>query len=147
MSSNTLYIIDPTKEFKGHVENTMNKDTGLVHYRENTSFEDYKKEKGNENLVTMTWEELEEKYIIPYKNNLQKPFKEITEEDFNEMLNVLPPMRWTRFENGRFFFISEAYTADLHSLYVKYKGKYYTGLRSRFMKDEDIKNQIEDQCQ
>jgi len=48
-------------------------------------------------------------------------WKEITEQYFDEKLNILPPLEWK--DGG--FFISEAYTLDIHPFYQEYLGKYY----------------------
>jgi len=149
METESLYIIDPTN-FRGHVINSMTAPKGTtpeyVDYMETpTTFEEYKKQKCNENLVALTWEDFNKNYYEPYLENLQGPWKEISEERWDDMLNVLPPMRWTHFGNkDSFFFISEAYTAHLNSCFVKYKGKYYEALRSRHLPTEQIVKQIED---
>jgi hypothetical protein len=148
MEFERLYIIDPTN-FKGWVNNTMSAPKGMtpthVDYRETpTTFEEYKKEKGNENLIALTWEEFEEKYYNPYLKSLQGDWKEISEEHWYDMLEVLPPRRWTQFGKGNsFFFISEAYTADLHTCFVKVDGKCFEALRSVFLPTEEILKQIE----
>jgi len=142
-----LYIIDPTN-FKGSVENTMSAPTGTkptcVDYRDKpTTFEEYKKEKGKENLIALTWEEFDEKYNQPYLKSLQRPFTEITREEYWDMLECLPPKRWTNIGlTNEFFFLGECYTADLYTLCIKVGNKYFTGLRSIFMKNEEIINQI-----
>jgi hypothetical protein len=147
-----LYIIDPNK-FKGSVFNTMTAPAGItpthVDYMDKpTTFEEYKKEKGNENLIALTWEEFDEQYNKPHLNSLQKPFTEITREEYWEMLECLPPKRWTNIGvDKEFFFLGECYTADLYTLCVKTGGKYFSGLRSIFMKKEDIITQIQEQCQ
>lgn len=151
MQPERLYIIDPTN-FKGYAENTMSAPAGSTpthadYMDKPTTFEEYKKLEGNENLIAITWEELDEKYLKPHLKSLQKPFVEITKKTWHEMLNVLPPQRWTYFtEKDSFFFIIEATTFDLHACFVKYKGKYWEGLRSIHTKREDLIKEIEEQC-
>ena len=53
---------------------------------------------------------------------------EITEERFNEMLNIMPPMDWA---NGSFL-ICEAITGGWHACFLKHDGKYYEGYSNRF---------------
>lgn len=67
---------------------------------------------------------LERKYI------LDQPLKEITEDDYNEMLNVLPPRAWTRICDIEMFCMSEFYTGTYTNQYAKDHriGKYYTKL-------------------
>ena len=48
-------------------------------------------------------------------------WKETTEQRYNDMLDILPPLRWT---NGGFF-ISETYTLDIHPFHQQFRGKYY----------------------
>lgn len=129
------YLINP-KEFKGHALAIL---TDGKSPWSNKTKEDYEKEY-NAELIELDWDSLYEQYIEPHHKSLQQPFKEITEEEWHEMLNVLPPMRWTKHTDGSFFFISEAYTADLHSCYVSKGGKYYTAVRSKFEKAENIIN-------
>lgn len=66
--------------------------------------------------------------------NLIGKWKEITEEEYNDALNVLPPVAW--YDGG--FFISERYTSNISDFYQKYNGKYYTSLQRWSTKREDI---------
>lgn len=52
-------------------------------------------------------------------------WKEITEEEYDDALNVLPPALW---KNGGFF-MSERYTGTISSFYQEINGKYYTSLQ------------------
>lgn len=153
MSKEILYIVDTKKEYRGKVENTMPKPTENKHYEEelkitpvhyvNEHFEDYNTKKGG-GLVALDFDTFYNKYEKPYIQSLQKPFEEISEESYWERLECLPPMRWTYDEKTgvSFFFISEAYTSHLHSCIVKYKGKYYEALRSRFDSAEKLVENI-----
>ena len=66
--------------------------------------------------------------------NLIGKWKEITEEEYDDALNVLPPVAWC--EGG--FFISERYTSNISDFYQKYNGKYYTSLQRWSTKRENI---------
>lgn len=119
-----LYIIDPTN-FKGHVENTMplvNADeinNTVVHYSKDVTFEEYNKQH-NGKLIALPWDEFNEKYYQPYLQSLQKPFVEITEERYYDLLECLPPQGWRDLNNEwNVFYIMEAYTANLHTHVVK----------------------------
>lgn len=57
--------------------------------------------------------------------NLCDDWKEITEEEYDYALNVLPPVKWY---NGGFF-ISERYTSDISAFYQELNGKYFTSLQ------------------
>ena len=67
------------------------------------------------------------------KNFIGK-WKEITEEEYNDALNVLPPVAW--YDGG--FFISERYTSNISDFYQKYNGRYYTSYQRWSTKREDI---------
>ena len=120
---NTLFIVDPDG-YKGNIINTMDRE-GFVHFRANLTLDEYKKEKGNENLVALEWDEYETKYLNPWHDSLKTDWQEITKDRYWEMLEVLPPVRWHKFTGGDFFFISEATTGSLHSHFCQYHGRYY----------------------
>ncbi|MDD2496053.1 MAG: DUF1419 domain-containing protein [Tissierellia bacterium] len=73
--------------------------------------------------------------IMPYNEYLQlernhyinQPLTEITEEQFYEMLNVLPPLKWCTRYNVEMFCISEMLTGTYTSQYMYnlVTGKYY----------------------
>lgn len=67
-------------------------------------------------------------------NHLIGKWKEITEEEYDDALNVLPPVAWC--DGG--FFISERYTSNISDFYQKYDGKYYTSLQRWSTKRENI---------
>ena len=67
------------------------------------------------------FEAIHEKYLNDICNN----WEEITEDQFEDALNVLPPMRW---RNGGFY-MSERYTGDVSDFYQEKDGKYYTSLQ------------------
>lgn len=140
-----LYIVDTSKPFTGSILNSMPfveegiQDT-TVHYSDKT-FREYNKEHGGQ-LKAMTWEAFEQEYYAPYLSSLCQPFQECTEEHWWNMLECLPPVRWTRIEGGEYFFISEAYTANIHACLVKYNGKYYEAQRALTTTTEDIVNEI-----
>lgn len=139
----TLYILDPLVKFDGQIMNTASSSNEgiFVHYMDKpTTFEEYKKQKGNESLIALSWEEFDSKYYQPYLTALQKDFEPITKKRFNDALECLPPMRWTIEKGREFFFISECYTADLYACFVRLGDKYYSALRGKHSSSEDIFN-------
>ncbi|MDE3744001.1 DUF1419 domain-containing protein [Maribacter polysaccharolyticus] len=54
------------------------------------------------------------------------PFKEITEEQYNRSLEVLPPERWIKSHNAQFFRMSEYYTSNITSHFIQYKNRYFS---------------------
>jgi hypothetical protein len=127
-----LYILDP-QNFKGQIVNTMSSNEGtpkFVDYMEEpTTLEEYKKIKGNENLIAIDWETFEKEYYTPHLNSLCEPFKKTTKERFWDGLECLPPKRWTKGTNSEFFFVGECYTDNLYTCYVRKGEDYYTALR------------------
>jgi hypothetical protein len=148
-----LYIIDKTEKFTGSVINTMpfvNVNTRygadiLLHtYVHNSTSDTFGKmqEEYKGNLIAITWEQLYENYVRPYLIEMQEDFVETTEENFNDMLECVPPKRFTYSRGGKYsyFFVGECYTYDLYQCYVRKDGKYYTALRSITTTEEDILN-------
>ena len=150
-----LYIINHTN-FKGNVLNTMpfvHKDAKngkdilnktYVHYTDQT-FEEYNKEHNNE-LIALTFDEFYPIYDQYNKSAFCKDWKEISKDQYDDLLNCLPPCKWHDLSN-RFnsFYIMEAYTADIHTFCIKDRktGKYYSANRSRFITDTDLLNELQ----
>lgn len=51
---------------------------------------------------------------------------EITAEKFDEMLNVLPPMKWCRGESAESFMMSEFMTGRITGIYCRLGGRYFS---------------------
>lgn len=75
----------------------------------------------------VTWEEYEK---LQREKWLSKEPKEITRDEFDYALNVLPPKCWIQNERYSMFFIGECTTMTYYGqyLYDKVSGKYYTAL-------------------
>jgi len=139
-----LYIIDTTNAFAGSILNHMpyapkgERDNIIVPYQDQkTTFKEYNK-LYNGKLIAMTWEEFNEDFYKEHLLKLQKPFEEIEEDDFFYMFECLPPVRYTNLGGLEYFFISEAYTQNLHTLCISAKGKYFKALRPVNMSHNDI---------
>lgn len=94
------------------------------------------------NFVAVTNEQFEELTKI-YEESFLNDRKEITQERYFEMLNVLPPIRFTQCGNSiEFFFVSEALSGSLHGLFVAVKNgkeyKYYEATREIDISTKDI---------
>lgn len=63
----------------------------------------------------------EKKYI--------KPWKEITENEWDEWLSVLPPEKWKGVDGVNIFRISERLTGNISRHCAEYQNKYYTANR------------------
>jgi hypothetical protein len=65
-------------------------------------------------------------------------WEEIDEKRYMEMLEILPPVKWT----GGGFFISEAYTLDIHPFHQQYyNGRFYQAMfRINTPRDQILKS-------
>lgn len=135
-----LYIIDKDKGFKGYCENMLD-DNGHVVYGDIKDFEEYKKEKGNENLIAITDKELDQKIAV-YRQSLMKEFEEVDEDRYDMLLNSVPPYRMKRRYGCFSFFVGEAYNLDLHDFCFEADGKYYKGLRGIRTSEDKLTEEI-----
>lgn len=53
---------------------------------------------------------------------------ETTEEQFNEMLNILPPLKWCTIAGVEMFCMREMYTGTFTNQYARIGDKYYTAM-------------------
>lgn len=70
-------------------------------------------------------------------NNGSDPV-EVTEERFWEMLEVLPPCKWTRLHGSESFYISEAETMNLHTWLVRIGTNHYELVAPNNLTHEEI---------
>lgn len=137
-----LYVLNP-KNYRGYVLTTMQSDELICRYSRMTFAQ--MNEENNGDLVLVTKDENYEKYYKPYIESLQKPFEEISEIDYYEALNCLPPVKWHDIETGiNVFFSNEAYTGTLHYCYMRDKvnNKFYSALRCRYAIDIELLTQL-----
>ena len=76
--------------------------------------------------------------VLPYeiwlnkknKSYTDRPIKEITAEEYNDALDILPPIRWCTIDNITMFCMSEMYDGSITSQYARdnQTGEYYTKL-------------------
>jgi hypothetical protein len=93
-------------------------------YPDVEQFKTYLKQTQNKKYEIMTYNE----YLQLEKNHyINQPLSEITEEKFEEMLNVLPPLKWCTINNIEMFCMSEMLTGTYTSQYLhdKRTNKYY----------------------
>jgi hypothetical protein len=93
------------KTWEGHIKN----------YPEAEHFKNYLTDAKNKQYKIMSYDEykqLERNYFT------SKPLTEITAEQFNEMLNVLPPLKWCTKHNIEMFCMSEMLTGTYTSQYM-----------------------------
>ena len=73
-----------------------------------------------------------------YENEICGQWKEISSEQYNDMLNCLPPMKWT---NGGFF-LSELYSGNIGYFFQEWFGKYYESMQNITKPRQDITNRL-----
>lgn len=76
----------------------------------------------NKNYAVMTWDEFQEGQK---KHLLDDELKEVTEEDYENALNILPPLMWCTVDGVEMFCMSEMYTGTFTTQYARCNGKYY----------------------
>jgi hypothetical protein len=67
---------------------------------------------------------------------------ETTSDQFEEMLNCLPPENWHRFEGWEFFQMCEYWTMNITAYYVRIGDKFYTFMDEAFMKPDQVWKRI-----
>lgn len=130
------YIIYADKPFNNVCENTATEIDGVIwcdYCKEPTTWEQYQKQRQDKNLKIITEQEMD---VLWEQTNtrISDEWEEITADRYDEMLNVLPPVKWT---NGGFY-ICEAYSGELHSFYQQWDKKYYTSIQPIRAKRCDI---------
>lgn len=112
------------------------KDTEGYYQRQ---YEDRKKQLNK--YVAMTYDEFKKQ---ERERLLSLPLHEITEERFYEMLNVLPPIKWTRRDNVEMFCMSEMFTGTYTDQYAHdhNTGKYFCKLVDLFDESTWIHNYL-----
>lgn len=80
-----------------------------------------------------------DKKLRLYHQSLSEPFKEITEEDYYDLLDVLPPLRMR--QNS--FFVGEPYYGNMYSFCFTRQGRYFKGLRSVLTPQSELDSQID----
>ena len=143
MKSKFVVHQDP-KSFKGFALATTQRNGRVLTARGEITMEHYRKIHGND-VVAVNYDEFDKVYLTPYLTDLQGKFVEITEEDYWEALEVLPPMKHSSYEDIGYFFIGEPTTYSLYGFYVKYNGKYYSALRDIHIRISDLYKQFKAQ--
>ncbi len=92
----------------------------------------------------VTWETAMEWLDEDANNMCRGEWKEITEEKYWEMLEVLPPEKWETVAGVNIFRMMEYWTADVTAHYAKYQGKYFAARRRASQKYEDFAKEIKE---
>ena len=71
-----------------------------------------------------------------------KPWLESDYDEWTDLLECLPPIRWTRTGTIEFFFLGEASCSHYHVCCAKAKDKYFTRTISRFTSTQEIEQSL-----
>ncbi len=129
---NTSYIIDRKVPFKGIIESSISV-WPFVDYSQGAdgkklTFPQYKKQRSNEgnDLIVVSSSKIDQ-LASDYEQSLITEPEQITEDQFYEMQNCLPPSKWHRIPHFEVFHISERYYCELVSWYIQTRGNvFYT---------------------
>lgn len=122
--------------FEGCAQTFITKD-GKIAYSTAGTFEEYQAQKSDLSLRVISWEE----FNALHREYYTRQFTEITEDQYEEALCELPPLKWhNASENINVFFCAEAMSGDMHSCYIHDRAKksYFCGMMSQFSTDAEI---------
>lgn len=145
--SDLQYIIDPNEPFRGHCQ-SVTKD-GLVLYSgylygkelgiadRNLTFDEYKAATGNFTLKTISeaefWVMFDE-----YNKSLKTLPQEITEEEYYDLFECLPPCRYFGEAGITFFHVSERLTANLVTWCAEKGRRFYSFTQDAGISKEEL---------
>lgn len=113
------YLIDTSEKFSGAIIDRMvNGKTYINGHTLEESAEWHNMEPEDLSIVS---EKEMQKLVEEDRQRKIEPFEEISQERFDHMLGVLPPMNFT----GSYFQLSEALQYDLRATFLQKDGKFY----------------------
>lgn len=136
MERNGLKFVVDSRYFDGCCITSMS--DGIHNdYGGHETLEELKERENNPHLTAVS-ENTIRKMAHIHDRSLCAPFKEITEKEYYDKLDVLPPVRYTK----HFFFIGEPYSGDIYPFCFNMDGRYFTGLRSVRTPRKELERQM-----
>lgn len=135
MKDRLKYVID-SRYFDGTCLTSMS--DGFHNDYGGETIEELRIRENNPYLKAVTPSDIDKKLRL-YNQSLSEPFKEITEEDYYDLLDVLPPLRMR--QNS--FFVGEPYYGNMYSFCFTRQGRYFKGLRSVLTPQSELDRQID----
>lgn len=136
MKTDKLKFIIDSRYFNGCCITSMS--DGIHNdYGERETLEELKIQENNPYLIAISCDAIYKRSRI-YEQSLCAPFHEITEEEYYDKLDVLPPIRMTNHS----FFLGEPYHGTLYQFCFHTKGRYFEGLRSVKTLQAELEKQI-----
>ena len=134
-SKDLKFVIDP-RCFDGCCVTSM---SDGVHndYGDSETLEELRTRENNPFLIAVSGNTIRKMTHI-HERGLCAPFREITEDEYYDKLDILPPVRHTR----HFFFIGEPYSGNIYPFCFNMGGRYFTGLRSVRTPRKELERQM-----
>ena len=114
------YLVRTDQPFRGSVQSVV-LENGTVAYSDGQTVAEYIADRGG-NLRVVTEAELFE-LVQAYEASLVTEPRQITAEQWDDALNVLPPCRWHTFDGVQLFHVSERITGGLVDWYATTGGR------------------------
>ena len=130
------YIID-SRYFDGASLTSMSDNLHSDYGRE--TLDELREREQNPHLTAVSPERMA-LLVRRYVRSLCKPFREITEERYYDLLDCLPPERM----GSGWFFVGEPYYGDLYPFCFRSHGRFFMAERSIRLSDAEISRQILD---
>ena len=124
MGTSKLKFVIDAGCFNGSCITTMS-DGEHNDYGKKETLEELKISENNSRLTAISSDALYKRHRI-YEQSRCDSFREITEEEYYDKMDVLPPIRFTNHS----FFLGEPYYGCLYQFCFHTQGRYFAGLRS-----------------
>lgn len=132
------YVLDPSVLFTGAVLTSMS--DGVHDDYEGKTIEELREIHHNPCLQVMS-EESVMSLAKDYEDRLHNgPVEEITEEDYWDSLDCLPPVRNSR----DYFFVGEPYYGNIYPFCFKAEGRYFRCRKKVDTPSEQLRKEIDD---
>ena len=135
MKDRLKYVID-SRYFDGTCLTSMS--DGFRNDYGGETIEELRIRENNPFLITVTQSRINKMLRIFY-NSLEAPFREITEEDYFYLMDVLPPL----YLKEDSFFVGEPHYVNIYPFCFERNGHYFQGLRSIKTPPNELDRQID----
>lgn len=140
-TDNLLYIYKPGET---NIRTTANKDSGVVYYQDTVILVDEYLQQ-HPGYIVGTWDEIYPMILSAEEKEFILLWVEVTEKDFLEALECLPPDRWQRIDGCEFFQMSERLTSDITATYAKIQDRFFCANRRESDNYEKLLAEINNQ--
>lgn len=134
------YIIRTDEPFRGVCENVYYEGKDYVPYTKMNLQEYFE---SHDNKLRLVDEDEFQDMMKDYLDSRKTLPKEITEENYWDALEVLPPCKWKSVDGIESFHVSEHIQADLVNWYAKTGDKFFTFVDSCYLDCDGIKEKME----